>query len=185
MDLPDENFRIIIEYNDSFSGRIIDLSADDEYVNYRREDASGFSAEIKDKFIGLLKDIRDNCCVNQYYESEQAKRIIAYINEEYGDSPEFLWKAYPTFAAIRKKSNRKWYAVFGGVALDKIDKDASTSQKAEVINLKVGDVESLLKKKGYYPGYHMNKKCWVSIILDDKVPDEEIHQLIDDSYHSV
>ena len=24
-DLPDENFQIIIEYNDSFSGRIIDL----------------------------------------------------------------------------------------------------------------------------------------------------------------
>lgn len=184
-DLPDENFQIIIEYNDSFSGRIIDLSIGEEYVNYRREDASGFSAEIKDKFIGLLKNIRDRCCVNQYYESEQAKRILAHIREVYGDTPEFLWKAYPTFAAIRKKSNRKWYALLGSVPLDKVNKDASSSQKAEVINVKVGDVKSLLKKKGYYPGYHMNKKCWVSVILDDKVADAEIYQLIDDSYNSV
>ncbi|MEE0957539.1 MAG: MmcQ/YjbR family DNA-binding protein [Ruminococcus sp.] len=184
-DLPDENFQIIIEYNDSFSGRIIDLSIGEEYVNYRREDASGFSAEIKDKFVGLLKDIRDNCCVNQYYESEQAKRILAYIREVYGDTPEFLWKAYPTFAAIRKKSNRKWYALLGSVPLDKVNKDASSSQKVEVINVKVGDVKSLLEKKGYYPGYHMNKKCWVSVILDDKVADAEIYQLIDDSYNSV
>lgn len=184
-DLPDENFQIIIEYNDSFSGRIIDLSIGEEYVNYRREGASGYSAEIKDKFIGLLKDIRDRCCVNQYYESEQAKRIIAHIREVYGDTPEFLWKAYPTFAAIRKKSNRKWYALLGSVPLDKVNKDASSSQKVEVINVKVGDVKSLLKKKGYYPGYHMNKKCWVSVILDDKVADAEIYQLIDDSYNSV
>ena len=184
-DLPDENFRIIIEYSDSFSGRIIDLSTNDEYVNYRREDASGFSAAIKDKFVGLLKDIRDSCCVNQYYESEQAKRIVAHIREVYGDTPEFLWKAYPTFSAIRKKSNRKWYAVFGSVPLDKVDKGASASQKVEVINVKVGDVKRLLKKKGYYPGYHMNKKCWVSVILDDTVADAEIHQLIEDSYNSV
>ena len=39
-DLPDENFQIIIEYNDGFSGRIIDLVTGDEYVNYRREDAT-------------------------------------------------------------------------------------------------------------------------------------------------
>ena len=85
-DLPDENFRIIIEYSNSFSGWIIDLSTNDEYVNYRREDASGFSAAIKDKFVGLLKDIRDSCCVNQYYESEQAKRIVAHSTSRSGMS---------------------------------------------------------------------------------------------------
>ena len=52
-ELPEENFRIVVEYNGSFSGKIIDLSAEEEYVNFRREDASGFSAEIKSKFDGL------------------------------------------------------------------------------------------------------------------------------------
>ena len=184
-DLPEENFRIVVEYNGSFSGKIIDLSAEEEYVNFRREDASGFSAEIKSKFVGLLTDIRERCCVNQYYECNQTKRIIAHIHEVYGDEPEFLWKAYPTFAAIRKKSNKKWYALFGGVPRNKVDKNATSEQMAEVVNVKVGDVNALLKKNGYYPAYHMNKKNWVSVILDDTIADAEIHQLIADSFNSV
>lgn len=184
-ELPDDNFRIVVEYNGSFSGRIIDLSTEEEYVNYRREGASGFSARIRDKYIGLLKDIRERCCVNQYYESDQAKRIITHIREVYGDTPEFLWKAYPTFSIIRKKSNNKWYALFGSVPLNKIDKNTDSEQASDVINVKAGDVDALLKKKGFYPAYHMNKKCWVSIILDDTIADAELIQLIADSFKSV
>ena len=184
-DLPEEEFRILIEYSGTFSGAAIDLSTGEEYVNYRRADAGGFSAEIKDKYVGLLKDIRDHCCINQHYESEQAKRIISHIREKYGDTPEFLWKAFPAFAAVREKSGKKWYAVLGSVPLYKLDKNTTSAQKAEIINLKVGDVEAMLKKEGYYPGYHMNKKYWISVILDDTIADTEIHQLIADSLKSV
>ena len=31
----------------------------------------------------------------------------------------------------------------------------------------------------------MNKKNWVSVILDDTIADAEIHQLIADSFNSV
>ncbi|MBP3799889.1 MAG: MmcQ/YjbR family DNA-binding protein, partial [Bacilli bacterium] len=42
--------------------------------------------------------------------------------------------------------------------------------------------DSLLKKKGYYEAYHMNKKSWITIILDDTVSDNDIKKLIDNSY---
>ena len=32
------------------------------------------------------------------------------------------------------------------------------------------------------PGYHMNKKHWNTIIIDDSIPDDEIVAMIDDSY---
>lgn len=50
----------------------------------------------------------------------------------------------------------------------------------EVINVKVdsGMIEDILSQKGYYPAFHMNKKCWVSIILEDALSDEEIHNRI-------
>ena len=35
---------------------------------------------------------------------------------------------------------------------------------------------------GIYDAYHMNKKSWVSIILNDTVSDELIIKLIDNSY---
>ena len=33
------------------------------------------------------------------------------------------------------------------------------------------------------PGYHMNKLHWCSIILDGSMSDEEIMEIIEDSYH--
>lgn len=32
------------------------------------------------------------------------------------------------------------------------------------------------------PGYHMNKKHWNTVILDDSIPDGEIERMIDHSY---
>ena len=32
------------------------------------------------------------------------------------------------------------------------------------------------------PGYHMDKRHWNTIILDGSIPDEVIHEMIDDSY---
>ena len=56
-----------------------------------------------------------------------------------------------------------------------------------IINVKVDSdqIKSILAKKGYYPAFHMNKKCWVSIILEDALTDEEIESRIRDSYESL
>lgn len=32
------------------------------------------------------------------------------------------------------------------------------------------------------PAYHMNKKHWISIVLDGSMADEDIHRLLKDSY---
>ncbi len=39
--------------------------------------------------------------------------------------------------------------------------------------------------KGVLPGYHMNKKHWNTILLDNSVPDAELTVMIDDSYDLV
>ncbi len=44
---------------------------------------------------------------------------------------------------------------------------------------RIGD---LLARDGIYPAFHMNKKCWVSIILDGTLPDSEIRRMVDESY---
>ncbi len=43
----------------------------------------------------------------------------------------------------------------------------------------------ILSQKGYYPAFHMNKKCWVSIILEDALSDEEIRNRIRFSFETV
>jgi len=39
--------------------------------------------------------------------------------------------------------------------------------------------------KAVLPGYHMNKKHWNTIIMDDSVPEDELLAMIDDSYDLV
>ncbi len=69
----------------------------------------------------------------------------------------------------------------------KLGHTSNSRQEVEAINVKVDSdkVKDILAQKGYYPAFHMNKKCWVSIILDDTLSDTEIQNLIDDSYASV
>ena len=35
------------------------------------------------------------------------------------------------------------------------------------------------------PGYHLNKRHWSSVVIDGSLPDETIHDMIEDSYDLV
>lgn len=46
-------------------------------------------------------------------------------------------------------------------------------------------IKELIKIDGFYRAYHMNKKSWISIILDNTLDNEIIYSLIDQSYNNV
>ena len=71
------------------------------------------------------------------------------------------------------------------IPFNKIDKNKSGL--IEVINVKINpnDKDNLLKIEGIYEAYHMNKKSWISIVLDDTLSDDLISELIDNSYKLV
>lgn len=185
--LPEENFKICLRFDGEIKGKILDLATGEEYTNFRVESSTGFGAEVRQKFTTLLEDIRDKCCRNQYFRSEQGRRINDYIFEKYHSVPEFLWPNIPSYAAFRRSGSKKWFAVIGSVPRRKVDPASSSNREVEVINVKVdsGEIKETLSIGGYYPAFHMNKKCWVSIILDDTLADEEIQERVGDSFHSI
>ncbi len=187
LNLSKKDFKVVIEYDEKISGKIFDLSTGYEYTNYRIENTGGFSSEVREEFISVLKNIRNNCSHKQLFKSKQALNINAYIKEKYDDLPEFLWEKLPTYAVYRKKKNNKWYAVVGTVGLNKLNPDINSNEVVEIINVKVDkdEIKSLLVKNGIYEAYHMNKKNWVSIILDGTIKDFEINQLVAESYDNV
>lgn len=182
--LPEEGLTILVKYNGEIIGRIEDSDTHEEYTNFRLEKPSGFSAEVRKRFIDLLLDIREKCGKNQFFRFEQARRMNQFIYETYGDFPEFLWPKLPAYAVFRHRTKKKWYALIGGVPLNKVDHFATSVRQVEVLNVKVGkrNIDDLLSQTGYYPAYHMNKKSWVSIILDDTLQDDEVKQRICESY---
>ena len=53
------------------------------------------------------------------------------------------------------------------------------------ISLKCDPVEAVMLREMYdavNPGYHMNKKHWNTVTVDGEIPDERIHEMIEDSY---
>ena len=58
----------------------------------------------------------------------------------------------------------------------------------EYINLKCEPDLAINLRETYesvQPGYHMNKQLWNSVYIDGDVTDEQIYQMIDDSYELV
>lgn len=56
------------------------------------------------------------------------------------------------------------------------------------LNLKVDPDDSLALQKQYpaiIPGYHMNKRHWITAKLDGSIPDQLLFELIDGSYDLV
>ena len=72
------------------------------------------------------------------------------------------------------------------VLRNKITKIEKDNDLVDVINIKLDNekIEKLLNNKGFYPAYHMNKKNWLSIILDNTLEDDYVMELIDDSFNS-
>ena len=183
--IMNNTFRVDVEINNdgAVKGKVYDLSFGDEYTNFRLEDSSGsFVGQVRDEFKNLLKDIRSKCFTRKNFIYEQSNRIAKAIEEKYGDEPEFEWEKFPGYATFRNKDSKKWYGII--MNIDKSKLEESSTGEIEIIDIKLEpeEIEDLLKQKGFYPAYHMNKKSWITIMLNDTISDEEIMSLIEKSY---
>ena len=183
--IMNNTFRVNIEINNDgiVKGKVYDLLFGDEYTNFRIEDNTGaFVGQVRDEYKNLLKDIRSNCCTRKSFIYDQSNRIAKAIKEKYGDEPEFEWEKFPGYATFRNKDSKKWYGII--MNIDKSKLEESSTGEIEIIDIKLEpeEIEDLLKQKGFYPAYHMNKKSWITIMLNDTISDEEIMSLIEKSY---
>ena len=175
-------FKTVININNKgiVSGKVIDLQMDEEYLGFRTNIEGEFVNSVRNFYRDILIDIRNKCFDINYFISNQANRISKYIKSKYGDDPEFLWEKFPLYAVFRNNSNNKWYGIIMNIDRSKF---YDGNGEVEIINVKldVKKIQELLKRKGFYNGYHMNKN-WISIVLDDSLLDEEIISLLDESY---
>ncbi len=183
--IMNDTFRIDIKIDaeGKVKGQIYDLSFEDEYTNFRLEDSTGsFVGQVKDEFIKLLTDIKNKCFINVAFLSEQSNRIAKAIKEKYGDEPNFEWEKFPRYATFRNRDNKKWYGIIMNV--DKSKLEAGSSGEMEIIDIKLdpNEIKELLQCTGFYPAYHMNKKSWITMALNDTICDEKIMELIAKSY---
>ena len=181
--LNNEFFIKVIIKGDKIDAKVYDQAFKDEYTLLFMDRVVGeFVGKVRELYQAALIDIRDKCFYKTMFNSLQANRLASYVKKEYDVDPDFPWPKAPTFGVIRNKDNNLWFGLFIEVEEDKL----APGVKGHVaINLKSEKHlhNDLLKVEGIYPAWHMNKKNWVSVSLNDTLSDEFIQSLIDSSYN--
>lgn len=171
-----------IDNDGNLSTETIEKDTGDLYTLHLTYSEGSFVGQIRDEYNSVLKDIAENCYEMEIFKYEYSYKVIDYIKAKYNDDVEYLWEKFPDNAIARRKDNKKWYLAILTVGKDKLGFDSK--ENVEVIDLraKPEEIQSMIKDSSIYPGYHMNKKHWISIILDGSVDLEEIYKRIDESY---
>jgi predicted DNA-binding protein (MmcQ/YjbR family) len=107
-----------------------------------------------------------------------------YIAEEYGVMPEYLWEGDSVTGALRHVNTKKWFGIIMRISANKLG--LKTEDLVDVINVKLDPdlIQELIVTHSsfIFPAYHMNKKHWLTILLNASADDALIKALINDSY---
>lgn len=161
---------------------LTEIETGEEYVLHKTNASGVFVGKVREVIAEVLQKIAAHCYEDSIFKYPQTLQIIESVRKVYGDEMEYLWEKFPDNAIVRRKDNQKWYAVILTVSRRKLKLDSD--EMVEIVDLR-GDPEklpNLVDGKLYFPGWHMNKKHWYTIILDGSVPLEEICHRIDESY---
>lgn len=173
---------IQIDQNGCFDTVLIEKESGEVYILYKTNATGTYVGEIRSTIEQVLNDIVQKCYETEIFETAQAQMIIKYVRETYGDELEFLWTKFPNNAVWRRKDNKKWYGAMLTVSGKKIG--LKSDKIEEIIDLRMFPEESatVLSREHYYPGWHMNKKSWYTLVLDGSITDDELKKRVRESF---
>ena len=184
-DMMDKTFLLTVKIDDKnkVETKLSDKTTNEIYTLHLVEGVKGaFVGQIKEEYNNILKDISEKCFEYDIFKEKVTLSVIKYAKDKYGDFPEYLWEKNPRNAVLRRKDTQKWYAAI--LTVKKCRLGLEGDDIIEILNIRAQkeNVPNLLKLKNIYPAYHMNKKNWITVILDGSVPVESIVKMIDTSY---
>ena len=172
--------KIIVE-DGNLSFQVYDQETGDLYPQVHMESMRGtFVGAVREACLEVLNGIRKSCFEVEEFLCSQTKRIMALVQEKYGNQLEYLWEKSPDTAVLRHEDNQKWYAILMRIPWNRLDK--GREGLVEAVNLKHDQVADLLSQNGIYPAFHMNKRYWISLPLDDTLSDEKVLGLFERSW---
>lgn len=176
--------QITISNNLEITSRVIENSLNDEYLLVDVSSATGeFVGNIKKEYDKVIEEFILTCTTLDVFKNNYTKEVIKYVKEKYNDDLEFLWEKYDNNAIVRNKKNNKWYAAILTIKENKLGLFGNND--IEIIDLmyQKDQIERIIDYKKIFPGYHMNKKSWITIKLGGSFPLQELYKLIDNSYN--
>ena len=108
------------------------------------------------------------------------QEVFDWCRQRYGTEPDYPWNDWN--AVLRHTDNNKWYGVIIEVNRSKLGMDETGM--VDVLNVKCDPtiIGMLRMQPGFYPAYHMNKKHWITILLESGFAEKELRDLLMESY---
>ena len=183
-EILDSSFLMEIVFVDrQFLIEVYDLEFDEIYSLFSVDSAVGETVQnIREHVENLLSSI-----LGLDDESEKINlEVVDYCNNKYGENHVNPFKKHPDILAFVNEKN-KWYALLSDVEYNKLNKNTDITTKVKILNVKypTDRILEIIDNKNIFPAYHMNKKHWISIVLDKNIKLETIKELIDISYSLV
>ena len=175
--------QVIVTETGQVDYTVIDPITQEEYILIKSESAQGnFVTELRRCCEQKLAEIASTCFITDEFQAEQTRRIVGYIRERYAVQPEYLWEGSADSAALRHKTTLKWFGVLMTIDSRKLDPQRQGSVDILVVKTRPERLNEYIDQPGCYPAYHMNKKHWLTLVLDGTLPDPEIEERIQESF---
>lgn len=182
-EILDMSFLIEIVFVDSqLLVEVYDLEFDEVYSLYSVDSAVGETVQnIREHVENLLRSILGLADQSGKISLE----VIDYCNKYGGNHVNPFKKHLDILAFVNEKN--KWYALLSDVEYNKLNKNTDITTKVKILNVKypTDRILEIIDNKNISPAYHMNKKHWISIVLDKNIKFKAIKELIDISYSLV
>lgn len=178
-------FTVTVEVSKDGSVRTstVDEASGEPYTLHLVDEAQGvFVGSVRAAFDALLADIAAHCFVRDVFPSPQAHRLIDHVRATHVRELEFLWEKFPADAVWRRADNGKWFGLLARLPAAKIGRPDGGLLDVLNVRADASEIAAILDGTRYFPAYHMNKRHWLTLPLDDTLPDEEIFSRIDASF---
>ena len=175
--------RVTVDRRGAVSSLVWDTACEEEYIGVHTTQEGAFVAAVREAYHAVLEKVCTACFISKPFLTPQANRLTESIFKTFGESPDFPFSTAPGYGVFRCAQTRKWYGLIMQIKRALVTKESLPPEKntvVEIINLKTGveDHAAARALPGVYDAYHMKHDAWISVLLDDTLPDETILSLI-------
>ena len=179
--VDDFHFDILISAH-AFTIDLIDNETGDVYVPFSASYPHGdFVAKKREEASILVNEIVSTC----FTRSNTKEQLHDWMAMNLSCTFDNPWAEYPVYAVCRIKGDKKWFGLFMSVPYVKIG--LKKPGDCDVINLKLPpeEIVALIDNVHYFAAYHMNKKYWITLLLNADAPFDTYCKLAKESYDLV
>lgn len=164
--------------NELLSVAVFDNADGEEFLPFYIKCQNGAHvSRIRAEVDAIIESLLSECFVKCDVKGE----LLAYAKENLHTIPVYPWEGLK-HCVLKSTKKQKWYAIFMNIPYETLG--LKQQGNVDIVNVKAEpeQIVQLIDRQRYFPAYHMNKKYWITILLDRNTPVDKVKEMLQYSY---